>query len=112
MRIEDLIKQVTGRETVSEPSQSKIAERGKRTVGEKPFQDHRPRSATETLIKNMLKEAGRSMTFREIARGLNRSASPHLRALIMSMVEDGQLIESADTVPNNERMARFWYSLP
>lgn len=109
----DELRQMAGYdETVSVPFQPKKKTRTKEAVGQvKKFQDHRSRTETQQLIKTMLKEAGRACTFREIAYALDRSASPHLRALIIRMVDDGELVETIDMHPN-QRVTRSWFSLP
>lgn len=109
---EELRRQLDAIVTVTPPSQQKKPERGQRVVGEKKYQDHRPREETETLIKNMIQEAGRAMTFNQIARGLNRSTSPHLRALLMAMVERGDLTEEIGAAPGNPNMTRSWFDVP
>lgn len=111
MKIEDLLNHFTNRDTVTQPSHQKTSERRKLPVGERPYQDHRSRSETETLIKNTLKEAGREMTVIELARVLNRTASPHFRKIVTEMVDQGLLVQTAVLAPN-ERLHRFLYKLP
>lgn len=102
---------VESTETVSQPSHDKSAGGRRKAVGERPYQEHRSRQDTETLIKNMLQEAGKPMTIVAISRKLDRTPSPHFRSLIASMVAAGDLVETVDTAPNG-RMVRYWYSLP
>lgn len=109
--IQDLLLGRKSDDTVSQPLDHKIQRREKRPVGERPYQEHRPRQETEELIKSLLEKAGKPLTISPIARGLGRSVSPHLRRIIAGMVETGDLIETADTVPNGA-MVRYWYSLP
>ena len=109
---DELRRQLDAIVTVTPPSQSKKSERGPRTVGEKVYQDKRPRDETETLIKNMIRDAGEGLTFNQIARGLNRSTSPHLRSILVDMVKREELVETIDDAPRNPKMTRSWYSLP
>lgn len=108
---EELRRQLDAIVTVTSPSHSEKSERGKRAMGEKPYQDHRPRQDTETLIKNYIQDAGKPISAIVIARGLDRTASPHFRSIIADMVKVGDLIETVDIAPNG-RMVRYLYSLP
>lgn len=99
-------------ETVTEPSHAKNKPMTKKAVGQvRQYQEHRPRTETEELIKTAIRDAGKALTFNSIARALNRSTSPFLRNILMDMVKAGQLVETVD-VPNNAKMVRYWYSLP
>ena len=108
-KIEELFES-TG--TVTEPSHDKIKQSTRKAVGQvRTYQEHRPRTETEQLIKTAIQDAGKALTFNSIARSLNRSTSPFLRKIIMDMVNAGELVETVD-VPNNAKMVRYWYSLP
>ena len=85
--------------------------RGRRAVGERPFQEHRSREETETLIKNFLAEQGKPVTINPISRAIKRTVSPGLRRILAGMVEAGEIVETTHTVPNGF-MVRYWYSLP
>lgn len=109
---DELRKQLDAIVTVSSPSHSQKSERGQRAMGEKPYQDHRPKEETQRLIKNCIQsgpEEGLSAI--ALARCLGRKASPHFRSIIAEMVESRDLIESNDIAPNG-RMVRYLYSLP
>lgn len=108
-KIEELFE---GPKTVEEPSHAKNKQMRQKAVGQvRQYQDHRPKSETEELIKTSIRDAGKALTFNSIARALNRSTSPFLRKIIMDMVQAGELVETVD-VPNNAKMVRYWYSLP
>lgn len=96
--------------TVIEPSQWHTRRERKKTVGEKPYQEHRSREETETLIKNFLADQGKPMTVAPIARALKRTASPHFRAILVDMVKVGVLVESVEAMPNQISI-RYLYSL-
>jgi len=108
---EELRRELDAIMTVTSPSLSQKSERGKKTVGEKSYQDHRSRQDTETLIKNCILDSGKPMSVMLIARCLDRTASPHFRSIVADMVKSGALIESVDIAPNG-RMVRYLYSLP
>jgi len=107
----DLISSIEDIATVAKPSYIENQRGRKKAVGEKPYQEHRSREDTETIIKNFLAEQGKPMTVNPIARAIGRTVSPHFRRILAGMVETGQIIESTDTVPNG-MMVRYWYSLP
>lgn len=108
---DDLRRELDAIMTVTSLSHEQKSERGHKTVGEKPYQDHRSRKDTEALIKNCLLESAKPMTVIAISRYLGRTPSPHFRSIIADMVKAGSLIESVDTAPNG-RMVRYLYSLP
>ena len=110
-KIEDLLGMSKNNDTVTEPLHSEKSAGRKKTVGEKGYQEHRSRVDTEELIKNVIREAKKPLTALAIARAIDRTASPHFRSIIAHMVKTGELIETVDTAPNN-RMIRYWYSLP
>lgn len=108
---DELRRQLDAIMTVSSPSHEKKSERGRKTVGEKPYQDHRSRQDTEALIKNCISDSGKAISAVLIARCLDRTASPHFRSIIAGLVERKELVESVDIAPNG-RMVRYLYSLP
>jgi len=104
-----------GEETVTTPSHAEKSTQTKKAVGQvgRRYQDHRPRAETEAMIKAAIGKSDNEfgLTFHMIARALERSTSPHLRSIIVAMVERGELVETVD-VPNNAKMVRYWYGLP
>lgn len=108
---DELRRQLDAIMTVTSPSHEQKPEKGRKTVGEKPYQDHRSREDTERLIKNYLRQAKTPVSVIVIARQLDRKASPHFRSIVASMVKAGHLVESFDVAPNG-RMVRYLYSLP
>jgi len=110
-KMDELQKAIFGDKTVPQQYAPENQGRGKRAVGERPFQEHRSRQETEELIKNFLAEQGKPVTINPISRAIKRTVSPGLRRIIAGMVESGQIIETTDTVPNGF-MVRYWYSLP
>jgi len=110
--MDDLRKLAGHDETVTIPSQPQKLTRTKEAVGQvKRFQHHRSRTETETLIKSILAEAKRPCTFREIAYGLERNATPHLRGILVEMAQAGDLVESEDMHPSR-RLTRLTLRSP
>lgn len=100
--------------TVNEPLAVKKTGRGKKTVGEKGYQEHRSRQDTEELIKNILRDKGKPMTAVAIARACDRTASPHFRRLLSEMVTAGQLVDIVTDIPGvaDQFSTWRWYDLP
>ena len=97
-------------ETIMKSSHHKKSEERISPVGRLQYRGYRERSETETLIKSVLKEAGKALKFRDVARGVDRSPNPHLRRILDEMAARGELVKSEDIAPN-ERMPRYWYEL-
>lgn len=95
-------------DTVSIPSRSNFEAKKGEAMGEVK---QRPLDETKTLIKSVIKKEKRAMTFREIARSIDRKPTPRLRGILNDMVRDGELVQSSDTAIAGN-MERFWYSLP
>lgn len=109
-KIEELIGDQKTDGMIVKSSQSKHAGEGKQTVGRLQYRGYRSRKDTEELINKALREAGRPLKFAEVAKAVDRSASPFLRSILIGMAERGEIIETADLSPN-ERLPRFWYGL-
>lgn len=56
-------------------------------------QDHRSRAETQTLILEMLQQAGKPLPLREIARNLGRSKSKWLWDILAEMYALGLVVE-------------------
>ncbi|MAU08580.1 MAG: hypothetical protein CL607_02070 [Anaerolineaceae bacterium] len=63
-------------------------------------QDHRPKDQSRQLIVDAILAAGGPLTRTQIARVLQRTKTPHLIALIDSLVEEGYLARSIVTFKN------------
>ena len=63
-------------------------------------QEHRLKATTQKLIIKLLAESDEPLTRTDIARGLNRSKTPHLINLIDKMVDEGLLVKGVKTFHN------------
>jgi len=106
--IEDLMKdagynvmsQVTSHSETQQTRKAKVGQVRGRSVDE-----------TKQLIKKCISEAGKPMTIAEICTCLERGQTPHIRNILKSMAETGELLEQAD-LARSRTMVRYWYSLP
>jgi len=106
--MDDLRQSVDGNDTVSIPYRSEKKIGKGLTMGETP---RRSMAETKQLVKDSIFAAGSPLKFRELARLIGRSPTPHLRAILNDMIESGELIKSTDTAVSGN-MDRFWYGLP
>lgn len=106
-RMEDLQDKNTKIDTVSIPYRSEKSDRSNKAMGQVA---RRSLDETKKLIKSAIKNEKRAMTFREIARSIERKPTPRLRQILNDMVASGELFQDVDlAVAGN--MDRFWYRL-
>jgi len=106
--VEELKRSLGIIDTVSIPYRSDLSDTGGKTMGQA---NRRPLDETKTLIKSVLRREKRAMTFREIARSIDRKPTPRLRDILNGMISTGELTKQTDeAIAGN--MDRFWYSLP
>lgn len=107
---EDLFGQ-NGDETITQSLHPKKSGERISPVGRLQYRGYRSREETEALIKSALKDAGKRLKFREVARAVDRSANPFLRQILDDMFARGEVIKTEDVSPN-EQLPRYWYELP
>jgi predicted MarR family transcription regulator len=106
--MEELLREAGHNVDVTVTSQSNFQQMRKTKVGERVG---RSVDETKALIKKCITEAGEARTVAQICTYLERGDTPHIRNILKTMVQDGELIELA-SLARSRTMVKFSYNLP